>query len=82
MKRELNQNLGDEVDYTNSLILLVKNMLCSKLHDQKGLNSISFSYQFEAAMAQGLGFRDWGVGFQAAFGAALPSAVSGPWVRG
>jgi hypothetical protein len=28
---------GNEVDYTNSLILLVKNMLCSKLHCQKVL---------------------------------------------
>ena len=28
---------GNEVDHTNSLILLVKNVLCSKLHHQKFL---------------------------------------------
>ena len=78
MKRELDQNpSGDKVYYTNSLTLLVKNMLCSKLHDQKSLNSISFSYKFEAAMVRGLGFRDWGVGFQAACNAALPSPAQG-----
>jgi len=46
MKRELNLNLsGNEVYYTNSLILLVKNMLCSKLHYQKGFNLNPFSYK-------------------------------------
>ena len=46
MKREVCQNLsGDEVDFTNTLILLVRNMLCSKLHCQKGFYSILFSYQ-------------------------------------
>ena len=34
---------GNEVDYTNSLLLPVKNMLCSKLHFQKGLKIILFS---------------------------------------
>ena len=29
---------GSEGDYTNSLLLLVKNMLRSKLHCQKGFN--------------------------------------------
>ena len=29
---------GNEVRYTNSLILLAENMLCSKLHCQKDLN--------------------------------------------
>ena len=39
MKRKLNQNLsGNEVDHTNSSILLVKNMLCRTLHCQKVLN--------------------------------------------
>ena len=39
MKRELDHNLfGNEVYRTNSLILLVKNMLCNKLHCQKGSN--------------------------------------------
>ena len=33
------------VYHTHFSILLVKNMLCSKLHCQKGLNPISFSYQ-------------------------------------
>ena len=43
IKRELNQNLsGDEVYYANSLILLVINMLCSKLHYQEGFNPILF----------------------------------------
>ena len=46
MKREVNQNVsGDEVYYTNSLISLVKNMLCSRLHCQKGFNLIPFLYK-------------------------------------
>jgi len=46
MKRDLNQNFsGNEVYYTNSLILLVKNMLFSKLHCQKGFNLNPFSYK-------------------------------------
>ena len=36
---------GNDVYYTNSLILLVKNMLCSKLHRQNGFNSIPCSYK-------------------------------------
>ena len=44
MKREFHSNLsGNEVCYTNSSILLAENMLCSKLHCQKDLNSILFS---------------------------------------
>ena len=40
MKRELNWTLsGNEVSYTNSWMLLVKNMLRSKLGCQKGLYS-------------------------------------------
>jgi hypothetical protein len=43
MKRELNWNLsGNEVHYTNSSILLVKNMLCSKFYCQKDFNSIPY----------------------------------------
>ena len=34
---------GDEIYFTNSLILLVKNMLYSKLHCQRGFNLILFS---------------------------------------
>ena len=46
MKRDLNLNLSaNEVYYTNSLILLVKNMLCSKLHCQKGFDLNPFSYK-------------------------------------
>ena len=46
MERELNRNLSDnEVYYTNSSILLVKNMLCSKLHCQKGFYLILFAYE-------------------------------------
>jgi hypothetical protein len=43
-KRELDSNLsGSEVYCKNSLILLVKRMLCNKLHGQKGFNSVLFS---------------------------------------
>ena len=46
MKRELNYRLsGNEGYNANSLILLVKNMLCSKPHCQKGFNVIIFSYK-------------------------------------
>ena len=40
---ELNLS-GNEVDYTNSFTLLVRNMLCSKLLFQKGFDLILFSY--------------------------------------
>jgi hypothetical protein len=44
MKRKLDVKLsGNEIYYPDSLILLVKNMLCSKLRCQKGFNSIPFS---------------------------------------
>ena len=36
---------GNAVDYTNSLMLLIKNMLCSKLHYQKGFDVILFSHK-------------------------------------
>ena len=43
MKREFNQNLSkNEVDNTNSVVLLIKNMLCSKLHCQKFLIDFFF----------------------------------------
>ena len=45
-KRKLNQNLaGNEFYNTDLLILLVKNMLCSKLHRQKGFDLILLAYQ-------------------------------------
>jgi hypothetical protein len=45
MERELNQNLsGNEVYHTNSLILLVKNMLCSIAREV--LISLSFHARF------------------------------------
>jgi hypothetical protein len=48
MNSELNQTLsGNEVCSTNSLILLVKNMLYSNLHCQKGFNLILFSYKID-----------------------------------
>jgi hypothetical protein len=43
-QKELNRNpSGNEIHYTNSLMLLVNNMLCSKLHCQRGFNSILIS---------------------------------------
>ena len=46
MKTELRQILsGYEVYYTNSLMLLVKNMLRSKFHCQKDFNSFFVSYE-------------------------------------
>ena len=36
---------GNEVDYTILFILLVKNMLCGKLHCQRVLNLKAFSYE-------------------------------------
>ena len=38
---------GNEADYTNSLTLPVKNMLCSKLHSRIFLNLIPFPYGVE-----------------------------------
>ena len=52
MRRKLNLNLsGDEVYYTNSLILLVKNMLCSKLDCQKALIELSFHLKSQRVLA-------------------------------
>ena len=43
IERELNSNLsGNEDHYTDTLILLVNNMLCSKLHCQTGFSFILF----------------------------------------
>ena len=36
---------GNEICYTNSLVLLVKNMLCNKLQCHESLDSIFFSYK-------------------------------------
>ena len=53
MKRELDQNLsGNEVYCTNSLISLVKNMLCGKLHCKKGLNLILCQYEMRSRTSQ------------------------------
>ena len=38
---------------TNSLILLVKKMLCSELYCQKGFNLIPFSYKISTVRAPG-----------------------------
>ena len=46
MKWGLHYNFfGNQVYYRNSLILLAKNMLCSKLHYQQAFNIIVFSYK-------------------------------------
>ena len=46
MQRELNSNLsGSKVYYTNSLILLVNEILGSKVHYQKGFNLFVFLYE-------------------------------------
>jgi len=45
MKTKSNENLsGNEVHYTNNVILLEKNMLCSKRYYQQGFNIIAFSH--------------------------------------
>ena len=41
--------------YTNFLILLVKNMLCSNVHDQKSFTLIIFSYKILDSQLGGLG---------------------------
>jgi hypothetical protein len=46
-QRESNQKLsGNKVDYTIFLILLAKNMLCSKLPVQKVFDLVLFSYKY------------------------------------
>jgi len=55
IKRESTETLsGNDVYHTNSLILLVKKMLCSKLYCQKGFNSTLFSYKIEGSLVGGL----------------------------
>ena len=50
MKGELNQKpSGNEVCYTNSLISLAKNMLCSKIHCQKVVIQFPFHIRFVPA---------------------------------
>ena len=45
MKSELSSNLsGNEVYHTNSLICLLKNMLCGNLDCWKGFGSITVGY--------------------------------------
>ena len=41
---------NNKVQYTYYSILLVKNMLCRKLHCQKGSNSIPFSHKIKAVV--------------------------------
>ena len=49
---------GNEVYCTNAVTLLVKEMLCSKLHYQKGFNLILFSYEVSSHTMHSLnGFR-------------------------
>ena len=43
---------GNEVYYTNSLILLIKMMLCGKIHGQKFFKLKLFSYKIEAEAEQ------------------------------
>jgi len=50
------QLFGNEVYYTNSLLLLVQNMLCSKLHYQKDFNLKAFSCKISIV---GFGSRDY-----------------------
>ena len=55
MKRELNQkNSGDEVCCTNSVTLLVKNILCCKFHCQRDSDLILFSYEIHPAGYKGI----------------------------
>ena len=59
MKREFSWNpSGNEVDYMNSLIRPVKNMMCSKLDCQKGFKLFLFS----ATILGGLRLGIWGLG--------------------
>jgi len=49
-QKEFQKKSGNEVYYTNSLVLLVKNMQCSELRCQKGFDLIPFhirSFQAE-----------------------------------
>ena len=55
MKKELYWNVSDnEFHHSNSSISQVKNMLCSKIHCQKGFNRILFSYKFGETRREGL----------------------------
>jgi hypothetical protein len=54
MKWKSNSNLsGNVVYHTSSPISQVKHMLCSKLHRQKGFNSMLFSYKLALSLMQG-----------------------------
>ena len=53
MKKESNQNLsGNKVDYTNSLTLLVKNMLCITLHARERERKIESERASERAIGR------------------------------
>jgi len=59
MKGESNQNLsGNEIYYTNSLISLVKNLLCGQLHCQKGSHLIPLSCKIVYRNQEGGGARN------------------------
>ena len=49
-KRLKLKSSGNEVYYTNSSMLLVKNMLCGKFCCHKGSNLILFSYKIRAEL--------------------------------
>ena len=49
---------GNEVYHTNSSKLPVNNMLCSKLHFQRGVNPILFSYEIERVVQVSRSFID------------------------
>ena len=49
-KKLLNYNFDSEVYYTNHLILLVKNMLCNKLHCKKFSNQKPFHVRFRPSI--------------------------------
>ena len=69
---------GNEVCYTNSLILLVKNMLCSKLHRQKGFNGIPFSYKIQGLGVGGSVFGIEGCGFSVSSVVGEPRSMHCP----
>ena len=85
VKRELNVFFfGNEVNHTNSLLLLLRNMLCSKLHHQI-VDLIPFSYKIgapelaeRACKLQGICSHDGQTEDRACFLAARTEGVSMP----
>jgi hypothetical protein len=56
LKREHNSNLsGDDFYYKDYLVSLVKNMLCSQLHRQKGFDLIMLFIQNSFDLGRGTG---------------------------